>query len=295
MREAVVWIGEPEEENEVEGFLVRSGIQKARFTQSWEELRRDAKGADVVVFVPPSSFEDAFIPSLAQFMEWLRGNETTYRKYVLLLYSKERECFQREELVGLGVDQFYFVSSWDGKLDWNRSSLQKGRWTCLGYIKPFVEATKRIFERVGVELESGRPRYLKEVDCFHRAVTGVVSFSKGSYGSLMLHVEEEIGKRMIKLLFSLSEVGHDELVDGLGEVVNMIGGNAKRELGRQYGISFQLSLPNVIVGRNYRVFPPFEGAVSVNLRSEKGISFLLSVALRREYGTEREKGETAEL
>ena len=68
-----------------------------------------------------------------------------------------------------------------------------------------------------------------------------------------------------------------EVLDGVGELVNIIAGNAKRDFGDS---QIEISLPGVITGNNYKIhWPDGVPVIAIPFSSELG-EFSVNVSLR---------------
>ncbi|MFP4635620.1 MAG: chemotaxis protein CheX [Nitriliruptoraceae bacterium] len=100
----------------------------------------------------------------------------------------------------------------------------------------------------------------RAVDTFEpdeRVVTGVVQIAGDFEGAVSLQLPERLAQRAAEAMFAMAgdEVTDEEVVDTVGELANMTGGNVKSALRG----SCTLSLPSVTSGRDYQVSVP--GAV----------------------------------
>jgi len=90
-----------------------------------------------------------------------------------------------------------------------------------------------------------------------RVVSGTVQITGDWTGAVTVQVEEPFARTLAASLFMLEvdEVSEEEVMDTVGELANMTGGNVKSTLGG----SCELSLPSVTSGRDYRFSVPGSG------------------------------------
>jgi chemotaxis protein CheX len=74
------------------------------------------------------------------------------------------------------------------------------------------------------------------------------------------------------------EIGPELLNDGVGEIINMISGSAKRYLA-DTPYYFQLSLPTVILGWQHEIGHPENSTVAVLIFDVEDKSFAVQVSL----------------
>ncbi len=81
------------------------------------------------------------------------------------------------------------------------------------------------------------------------ASIGVAGFLSGSISMFMSRSLAEAAVRNMLMMEPDDEISKDDLVDGTGELVNMVGGNIKTELFESTPL-FDISVPSVYVGRD---------------------------------------------
>lgn len=108
--------------------------------------------------------------------------------------------------------------------------------------------------------------------------TSCVNISGGWDGSVSLVIPKPLARAAAAAMFGMTddELGDDEVVDAVGELANIIGGNVKGMIDDPC----TLSLPMVAVGTDYQVSVPGTALVqSVSLLSE-GLPFQVAVHRR---------------
>ena len=119
----------------------------------------------------------------------------------------------------------------------------------VSYINPFIIATESCFTTmVASEIHPGTPS-IKGHPYPSYDISGVIGLSGDAQGSISLSFPRADAENFVKLMLdnppSLSE---EEMVDGVGEIVNIIAGNAKQHLTN---FNLSISLPNVIIGKKH--------------------------------------------
>lgn len=119
------------------------------------------------------------------------------------------------------------------------------------YINPFIESVCNTMKTMcSLEVTVGKPS-VKIDDDPGADVSSVIGFSGDAAGSLVLHFRFETAS-MIASAFAGMEITpeHADFADAIGELANMIAGGAKAKFD---GLMVNISLPNVIVGRDHTV------------------------------------------
>jgi len=117
------------------------------------------------------------------------------------------------------------------------------------YAKPFVSAALNTFKTyAGFDLVVGNPHFSGRTQGFDQDIAAIIGFSGGIRGAVVISMKKTL---IIKLTDKLTGVQHNEIdddaVDAIGEIVNIIAGNIKREVPD--GEKIEISLPTVIKGR----------------------------------------------
>ncbi len=119
------------------------------------------------------------------------------------------------------------------------------------YINPFVGAVRNVFRTMlGVEVNIGKP-YLKSDNTALADISGIIGFSGDAAGSVILSFPKPVAVKTAST-FSGTELqtDHPDFADAIGEIANMVAGNAKKDFE---GVSISISLPSVVIGENHQV------------------------------------------
>ncbi|MBN2063733.1 MAG: chemotaxis protein CheX [Sedimentisphaerales bacterium] len=117
-------------------------------------------------------------------------------------------------------------------------------------IKAFVHSTKNVLSTMAnTQCTIGKP-YLKEKNTSHYDVSGIVGFTGEIIGSVVISFTSEMAIKLVEQFTGENYTADsDYFADAVGELSNMIAGNAKSEFGLTAGIS----IPSVIIGTNHSV------------------------------------------
>jgi chemotaxis protein CheX len=119
------------------------------------------------------------------------------------------------------------------------------------YINPFVAAIIGVFKSISnQELEIGALR-LKGAKKTGFSISGVIGLSGNARGFVAISYPKTLAIKMVTAFLGMEVDEFSPYVaDGVGEITNMVAGNAKKELA---GFRFDLSLPTVVVGVDHRI------------------------------------------
>ncbi len=118
------------------------------------------------------------------------------------------------------------------------------------YINPFVIATKSVFKAMlSIDLTIDRPS-LKNSKTASGDVTGVMGLVGDKKGTVCISFKEIGALHIYKtLMFDEATEINNDVVDAIGELTNIISGQARKEL-EDGGINLKASIPTVVVGRD---------------------------------------------
>ncbi len=148
------------------------------------------------------------------------------------------------------------------------------------YINPFIAATANVFDTmVGTELHRGSPSLKDGFQPGHE-VSAVIGLSGKAKGTVVLSVDREVAIQVAAaLLQELPSELNADVADAMGEMANMIAGQAKAQLEH---LALSLSLPTVVTGKGHCIdFPRNAMRISIPFSCAWG-SLDLEVALTEE-------------
>lgn len=123
----------------------------------------------------------------------------------------------------------------------------------VDFINPFLSAVVSVLSTMAqIEPRPGKP-YINAKGVATGDVTGILGISGYSRGTISLTLSKGAILAIVNnmLAENYTEINED-IADGVGELTNMISGQARAKLSEQ-GMSFQASTPSVIVGTGHKV------------------------------------------
>jgi chemotaxis protein CheX len=120
------------------------------------------------------------------------------------------------------------------------------------YVRPFVKSTLHTFKDfVGFDLVAGHPHFSGRTLDFERDISAVIGLSGAVRGAVVVSMRKDFA---LKITDTLVGTQHDDLdddvVDAIGEIVNIIAGNIKQHV--EGGEQIVISLPTVVKGKDHR-------------------------------------------
>ena len=148
------------------------------------------------------------------------------------------------------------------------------------YINPFLNATINVIKTMAfTETKPGKP-FLKKDQNAMGDVTGVIGLSGDVTGSMSITFEEETIKHIIANMFGepVKEI-NDEVRDAVGELTNMISGDARRMLQAE-GVTLESAIPSIITGRAHTITHIAKGPIiAIPFETETG-KFVVEFTLK---------------
>jgi len=128
------------------------------------------------------------------------------------------------------------------------------------YIKPFVDVAVNTFENfVGCEVVPRHPHFLDVDKGTEWDISSVIGLSGAIKGAVILSMKKELGIKITDLLTGTTPTEVDaDVVDAVGELVNIIAGNVKPLIPN--GERIVISIPTVIKGKEHSIAWPSKQA-----------------------------------
>jgi chemotaxis protein CheX len=148
------------------------------------------------------------------------------------------------------------------------------------YIKPFVDVCFNVFKDfIGYTITPGRAFFIDKNMAHDWDISGIIGLTGEARGAVVVSMQTALA---LKITGSLTGAEHttldDETVDAIGEIVNIIAGNAKRELEESFRLI--ISLPTIVTGENHLIKWPVSQVRIISIPfSVEDDTFYLSVAI----------------
>jgi chemotaxis protein CheX len=145
------------------------------------------------------------------------------------------------------------------------------------YINPFVKAVKKLFNTmIDVPFKLGTPS-LKKGDTPDHEISSIIGLSGTVSGCVVINLSKEIALQLVSALIG-EEVNEldDDCTDAIGEIANMIAGNAKTDFP---SAGTTISVPSVVVGKHKVSYPSGLPIIAIPCMTDKG-QLVIEVALK---------------
>ena len=146
-------------------------------------------------------------------------------------------------------------------------------------INPFVNATLNVLETMAFIKSEAQKPYLKKDNVARGDISGIVGITGETNGTVFITFDESCIVKVVSNMFGeqISEI-NDDIKDAVGELTNMISGQARKEL-EEMGKVFHGAIPSVVSGKNHELMPVTGGPkVAIPFKTDFG-NFTVEVAL----------------
>ena len=157
------------------------------------------------------------------------------------------------------------------------------------YINPFIQSVQETFHSMmDCQVSHGKPFPTKD-DGLSDNLIGIIGLSGTVQGNIAIKFPAETAKTIVGGLVGTTFTEIDSsVVDGVGELVNIITGNAKAKIK---GHMISISLPTVFRGGIHKLTAPTISYLTIPFKSDKGdfeilLSFRPTVSEKEEASHE---------
>jgi chemotaxis protein CheX len=128
------------------------------------------------------------------------------------------------------------------------------------YTKPFIRVTVNTFKNfVGFDLIPKNPYMMNKETDFEYDISGLIGLSGAIRGAVILSMKKGVATKLTGMLTGCEHTEIDfDVADALGEIVNIISGNIKRDV--REGDNIKISLPTIIKGSEHTLLWPSKRA-----------------------------------
>jgi chemotaxis protein CheX len=139
------------------------------------------------------------------------------------------------------------------------------------YVNPFIQATTHVLDTLAhIATQAGKP-FIKKDKIARGDVTGVIGLTGKMRGTVSVSFSEPCILAIVSGMFGedMKEM-NEEIRDAVGEISNMISGQARRKL-EEDGLSLSAAIPTVIMGKNHSLshFTTYP-VIAIPFQTEKG-------------------------
>lgn len=158
------------------------------------------------------------------------------------------------------------------------------------YINPFLSGTIEVLQKFSNVKATPKKPYLKKTDLAFGDVSGIIGLTGDIIGSLAISFQENCILGILTAMFGEihMEVSH-ETFDAVGEITNMISGNARSKLEKE-GLTVFAAIPSVVTGARHSINHILRmPSIVIPFSTEHG-DLVVDVCMKKADQEERKKG-----
>ena len=123
----------------------------------------------------------------------------------------------------------------------------------VNIINPFIDSTIHVLETIAsTKTDPGKP-YLKKNSIAKGDVSGVIGLTGEAKGTISVSFTENCILAIVSKMFGEEMKSLDgEIQDAVGEIANMISGQARQKL-EKLGKSLKAAIPTVVMGKGHSI------------------------------------------
>ena len=131
------------------------------------------------------------------------------------------------------------------------------------YINPFVEGTINVLQTMAfIPSKPGKP-FIKKTPAATGDITGIIGLAGDKEGSLSITFTFSCIKAILeKMLGEVHDELNEDVTDAVGEITNMICGDARNKLEAQ-NINLTAGIPTIITGQGHTISHITKSAIVV--------------------------------
>jgi chemotaxis protein CheX len=150
------------------------------------------------------------------------------------------------------------------------------------YIQPFIDVCRNTFQVFCKTDISAKRAFFEEKENYGSIwdISGIIGFTGEAKGAVAISLTENTALRITKTLTQKEHESLDNYVtDGVGEIINIIAGNVKKNLEEMFRL--KISIPTVVKGKSHQVVWPADitRIVCIPFEIFESQTFCLSVAI----------------
>jgi len=146
------------------------------------------------------------------------------------------------------------------------------------FIRPFISSVQNVFSMM-VQLQiTIQDPVIKTESKTTYDVSGIIGLSGDVVGNVVLSFPTDAAERIVTLFTGMEMTSeHEDFADAIGELVNMVSGNAKADFKDR---DVSISCPSVVIGHDHTIGRPKEiPCVAIPCQSDCG-DFVIEISIQ---------------
>ncbi len=152
------------------------------------------------------------------------------------------------------------------------------------YVQPFITTCHDVFrDFVGIEIRAETPYFIEPTAKNEWDISGIIGLAGEAQGAVVLSLKKELAYEITEKLTNIKQEDlNEDVFDAVGEIINIIAGNVKKELEEMFKLV--ISLPTIIEGQNHNMVwlrSQESRRICIPFTLQNNHSFSLTVTLRK--------------
>jgi len=150
------------------------------------------------------------------------------------------------------------------------------------YIQAFIKVCESVFrDFCGTEAKAGRVFFMtKDNQESDWDISGIIGLSGQISGAVAISMKDIVAYQLTKILTGADHSSFDaDVIDAVGEIINIIAGNIKKEFEEAFRTA--ISLPSIVQGKGHKIIWPSKNiriiCIPFSILSDKEL--FLSIAI----------------
>ncbi len=121
------------------------------------------------------------------------------------------------------------------------------------YVQPFINTCCNVFrDFIGLEISASTPHFVEPSGNNEWDISGIIGLAGEAQGAVVLSLKKDLALKLTEMLTGAAqEDTNEDVFDAVGEIINIIAGNVKRDLEEMFQLV--ISLPTIIEGHNHNM------------------------------------------
>ena len=127
------------------------------------------------------------------------------------------------------------------------------------YIQPFIKVCEKVFQDFcQTEVNAGRVFFVSKDEYESNCdISGIIGLSGEASGAVAISMKDKTALEVTKILTGTEHTKIDaDVTDAVGEIINIIAGNVKKDFEEELRI--KISLPTIVKGKAHSIVWPSE-------------------------------------
>jgi chemotaxis protein CheX len=124
------------------------------------------------------------------------------------------------------------------------------------YIQPFIRVCESVFRGFcRTEVIAGEAFIVTKDNKMNWDISGIIGLSGQISGAVSISMRDNVAFQVTKTLTGVDHNAFDaDVTDAIGEIINIIAGNSKKEFEESFRTT--ISLPSIVQGKNHKIIWP---------------------------------------